>query len=259
MNGENKKRINLSFDFNQFHKSIYIYRYYLQKGMVSEDFRQYLKQHAAEGELLTTIFISLATSFAVLGIAYFANFRYIENFMSKYGFYLLFASLSYALILPSIKEVRAYNEFPCMSGMMVGMTLGAVAGFLPAVLIGATNGMFWGVTFGMVFGITVGSWNGSCCGVMGVIEGTMAGFMGGLMGGMTALMMLNDNLKAAVIIVFMISAIIIVSLNFMIYKEMKGIERKHKDSALLTILFTLVLTSVTMWLMVYGPRSVLFQ
>ena len=56
----------------------------------------------------------------------------------------------------------------------------------------------------------------------------MAGFMGGLMGAMTAVMMLNDNLKLATVLVFLVSAVIMIGLNYMIYQETRSFERKHK-------------------------------
>ena len=223
------------------------------------EFTKSLTRNGVEGEILKTVFISLLTSFVFLGALYFLRFRYIENFIPKYGFYLFFAILSYALIMPSIRQVRAYKEFPCMSGMMIGMTIGMMAGFLSGFYVGATNGMFYGSIFGILVGMFFGIWNGKCCGVMGVMEGMMAGFMGGLMGGMTAIMMFNDNLKAAGIILFIASSIILVGLNFMIYNETREAERKHKDSELFVIFLSFVLTSITTWIMVSGPRSVLFQ
>ena len=226
--------------------------------MTLKAFAKSLNDNGVEGEIMKTVFISLLTSFITLGIIYFFRFKYIPEFMPKYGFYIFFAILSYALILPSIRHVRAYKEFPCMSGMMIGMTLGMIAGFLSGFYIGATNGMFYGSVFGIMIGVFFGAWNGKCCGIMGVMEGIMAGFMGGLMGGMTAIMMFNDNLKAAAVIVFIVSAIIIVGLNLMIYKETRGTERKHKDSELFVVVLSFILTSITIWIMVFGPRSVLF-
>jgi len=87
----------------------------------------------------------------------------------------------------------------------------------------------------------------------------MAGFMGGLMGAMTAIMMFNDNLKAAGIIVFAISAFIMIGLNFMIFKETRGAERKHKDGELFVSVLSFVLTILTILMIVYGPRSILLQ
>ncbi len=227
--------------------------------MAFKAFTESLTKDGVEGELIKTIFVSLITSFVTFGILYSFKLKYVANFIPKYGFYLFFAILSYALILPSIRHVRAYKEFPCMSGMMIGMTIGMVAGFLPGFYVGATNGMFWGSVFGMSVGIVSGTWNGQCCGIMGIMEGMMAGFMGGVMGAMTAVMMLNDNLKAAGVIVFIISACVMAGLHFMIYKETRGAERKHKDGELFVIAVSFILTMLTTWITVFGPRSVLFQ
>ena len=146
-----------------------------------------------------------------------------------------------------------------MSGMMIGMTIGMISGFLPGFFIASTNGMFWGSVVGMSFGILFGVWNGKCCGIMGAMEGMMAGFMGGIMGGMTAIMMLNDNLRVAGAVVFMISGFILFGLNYMIYTETREMERKHKDNEFFTISWSFMLTAVTTWFMVFGPRSLLFQ
>ncbi len=223
------------------------------------EFIKELNGDRVEGELVKTIFYSLLTSFVFLGIMYFIQFRNIDGFLSKYGFFLFFSALSYALIVPTIRQVRAYKEMACMSGMMVGMTTGMIAGFLPGFYVASTNGMFIGGFFGVAIGIGLGIWNGKCCGVMGVMEGIMAGFMGGLMGAMTAFMLLNDHLKATAIIVFAISAVMVVGLNYMIYKEMKENERERKEDHLLTFFITFILIAITTWIIVFGPRSGLFQ
>src|SRR3989344_5308149 len=227
--------------------------------MTLKEFTKSLNNNGTEGELVKTIFFSLIVSFSILAILYFIKLKYIENFIPKYGFYLFFAVLSYALILPSIRYIRAYKEFPCMSGMMIGMTTGMIAGFLSGFYVGATNGMFFGSIFGIAIGIFFGIWNGKCCGIMGIMEGMMAGFMGGLMGAMTAIMMYNDNLKIAAFILFIISSVIIIGLNFMIYKETRGVDRIHKDGEWFTVFWSFILTIITTWIMVFGPRSVLFQ
>lgn len=237
----------------------FIYKQFFLKDMSFNLFVKELNGNRVEGELIKTIIYSLITSFATLGILYFVNFRYIDNFIPKYGLYLFLAVLSYAFILPSIRQVRAYKEFACMSGMMIGMTIGMISGFLSGFYIGATNGMFYGSVLGMAVGIYFGVMNGKCCGVMGFMEGIMAGFMGGIMGAMTAVMMINDNLKLAGIIVFFISSIILIGLNYMIYKETKENERQIKEDHAFTIFASLILTSITTWLMILGPRSVLFQ
>ena len=187
-------------------------------------FKKFMKYASEEENLVKTIFISLLTSFALLAIFYFMKLKYIENFIPKYGIFLFLAILSYSLILPSVKHVRTYKEFACMSGMMIGMTIGMISGFLSGFYVGATNGIFVGSVFGMTLGIIFGAWNGKCCGIMGVMEGIMAGFMGGLMGAMTSMMMLNDNLRAMAFIAFGISGAILFGLIYMIYKETREME-----------------------------------
>jgi len=224
-------------------------------------FKQFAKElngERVEGEFIKTILFSLTTSFITLGVLYFLKLKYIPDFMPKYGFFLFFAILSYAVVIPSIRQVRAYSQFACMSGMMIGMTAGMIAGFTSGFYIGATNGMFIGSVFGMFIGIVLGIWLGSCCGMMGFMEGTMSGFMGGLMGAMTSVMMLNDNLKAMTIIIFMITTISMISLNYMIFLEARESERQKKEDQFMTILLSFILTAITIWLMVFGPRSFLF-
>ncbi len=211
-----------------------------------------------EGELIKTISYSLLTGIITLAVLYVFRLKSIEKVTDTYGFFLLLAVCSYALLSVAIHQVRAYREMPCMAGMMVGMTIGMIAGFLPGFYVASTNGMFVGSVFGMVIGICLGIWNGRCCGVMGVMEGVMAGFMGGLMGAMTAFMLLNDNLRAAAVIVFLISALILISLNYMIYKEMREIKTRPNKEHLFAIAFTFIMTVITIWLMVFGPRSTLF-
>src|SRR3989338_8540001 len=187
--------------------------------MTFKEFQKSLAEDGAEGELVKTIFVSLATSFAVLAVLYLFRLKYIENFIPKYGFYLFFAILSYSLILPSLRHDRAFKELPWMAGMMIGMTIGMISGFLAGFFVGSTNGMCVGSVFGMLVGIVFGVLTGKCCGVIGIMEGNMSGFMGGLMGGMTSIMLLNDHLKATSVIVFIISGVILVWLNYLIHKE----------------------------------------
>jgi hypothetical protein len=218
-----------------------------------------LGNNKVEGKLIKIIFLSLVTSFLVLAFFYFTKLKYVENFIPKYGFFIFFSILTYALIIPSVIYVRAYKEFACMSGMMIGMTIGMISGFLPGLFVGSTNGMFVGTIFGMSIGIIFGIWNGKCCGIMGMMEGTMAGFMGGLMGAMTAIMMLNDHLKSSEIIFFSISAFIMFGLNYMIYKETREMEIQNESGEFLAIFWSFILTTLTIWIMVFGLRSALFQ
>lgn len=226
--------------------------------MTISSFLRELQGSRVEGELLKTVFYSLLTSFVLVGILYFVKLRAVPDFLSKYGFFLFLAIISYALMLPSLRHTRAYRALPCMAGMMVGMTTGMLAGFLSAFYVAATNGMFVGSVFGMLIGMLLGAWNGKCCGIMGIMEALMAGFMGALMGAMTAFMLLNDNLRAASLIVLAVSAVILFSLHYLIYKEMEGGERQLHEDNVLTMIMSLILTTLTIWLMVYGPRTGVF-
>ncbi len=227
--------------------------------MAIKDFVKELNsEQSVEGELIKTIFYSLLTSFVVLGILYFFKFKNIDNFISETGFFLFLAALSYALIAASVRQVRAYGQFQCMSGMMIGMTTGMIAGFLPGFFVASTNGMFVGSIFGMMIGIGLGIYTGKCCGVMGFMEGVMAGFMGGLMGAMTAFMLFNDNLKPATLVVFLVSSIILFAMNYMIYGETREREREKREDHFFTVVFSFVLTVATTWLMVFGPRTGVF-
>lgn len=226
-------------------------------------FRNFIKElnnNEAEGQIIKTIFVSLISSLLLFGLFYIVRFRYIDSFLPNYGFLIFFSILSYAAILPAIRYVHAYKEFPCMSGMMIGMTIGMVAGFLPGFYVGATNGMFYGSVFGMAVGIILGASNGKCCGIMGVMEGIMAGFMGGLMGAMSSVMMLNDHLREMSVIVFIISAIILLGLTYMVYRETRAMQVTPRQvDVFFTIFWSVLLTFITLMLMVFGPRSFLFQ
>lgn len=227
--------------------------------MSVREFAKEINGSRVEGELIKTIAYSLLSSVVVLSFLYLMRLRFVENLVPRYGLFLGLAVLSYALIVPAIRQVRAYRQFACMSGMMIGMTLGMIAGFLAGFFVGATNGMFVGGVFGMFVGIIFGIWvGGCCCGIMGFMEGIMAGFMGGLMGAMTAVMLLNDYLKLAAGIVFVVCAAILFGLNYMIYNEMKQEKRQRHEGHGWTIALSLILTLATTWLIVYGPRSGLF-
>ncbi len=226
--------------------------------MSAKKFVKELSGSRVEGEIIKTVTYSLITSFIVFIVLYFLGLKDFENFIPKYGFFIFFAILSYAIVLPSLRQIKAYQTFACMSGMMIGMTIGMISGFLAGYYVAATNGMFWGSIFGMSVGIILGVQNGRCCGIMGVMEGMMSGFMGGLMGAMTAVMMINDHLRAAGVIIFLVSLAIMAALNYMVYLEMYERERKIKEDYFPIILASLILTLITIMFMVFGPRSILF-
>jgi hypothetical protein len=226
--------------------------------MAIKAFARSLNEKGAEGELIKTFVFSLVTSVVIFGIAWWIKLRFVENFFPKYGYFLLFAVLSYSFLIPAVQHVRAYKQFNCMTGMMIGMTLGMVAGFLGGLYVGATNGMFIGGIFGMALGILVGTWTGGCCGIMGFMEGIMAGFMGGLMGAMTAVMLLNDHLRLAIAVIFVITTVILISLNYLIFRETREHDSHSKTHPLFIVIWTALLTLITLALMIWGPKSGLF-
>ncbi len=224
-------------------------------------FKHFIKElngNRVEGELVKTMLYALLTSFVFLGLLYYFKFRFTDGFLVKYGSALFFSALSYALMVSIVKQVRAYENFACMSGMMIGMTSG-MFGFLPGFFVASTNGMFIGGFFGVAVGIFLGVLNGKCCGIMGVMEGIMAGFMGGLMGAMTAFMLLNDNLQLTSIFVFIISAVILIGLNYMIYTETKERERDKNNDHFVPLVINFILLVVTTYIVIFGPRSALFN
>lgn len=225
-------------------------------------FKQFVKElngRGIEGELVSSFFYSLTASAIVLAIAYMMALKDVEGFIPKYGIYLFFSVISYALIMTSTAHVKAYNQFACMSGMMIGMTVGMIAGFLPGFYAGATNGMFYGGFFGVAVGMIFGIFSGKCCGIMGIMEGAMAGFMGGLMGAMTSVMMINEHVGVASLLVFLISSFILLGLDYMIYRETREYDKRDYEGRGFVIISSAILTVLTIWLMVFGPRSALLK
>lgn len=239
----------------------------VDKDYISDEinFKKYLKslklKNTLEGELIgvvlgTFIFLSLLEI-----IAYYSFFKDIPEFFGRYGYYIVFLIISIVISGTSVWHIKAYgNNFSCMSGMMIGMTSGMISGFLIGLLVGATNGMFVGSIIGILVGIFIGVYTGNCCGIMGIMEGMTAGLMGGLMGAMTSLMMINDNLKLIVPVIVIISSIILIGLDYMIYKDVRNIKEKINKYNFIT--FTSICFVITIgitFLMIYGPKSFIFQ
>ncbi len=226
------------------------------------NFRRYLEDIKQSNRLereVILIAIGILISLVLLElIAYFGFFKNIPDFFSKYGYYIIFLIISVVITGASIWHAKAYgNRFSCMTGMMIGMTTGMISGFLIGILIGATNGMFIGSVAGILVGMSVGIWTGNCCGAMGTMEGMMAGLMGGLMGAMTSLMLLNDNLKLIIPILVLASLIILIGLDYTIYKEARN-AKFNKYEYFPYITFCFIITIALTFLMVYGPKSALF-
>lgn len=244
------------FYVTSFIKSIFIL-FIISYFMSLNEFIKELDGKRVEGEIIKTGVVSLAVSLATIYVLYLLSFKDIPDFASSYSLPLFLSIISYSFIIPALKQASSYKEMPCMCGMMVGMTTGMVSGFLPGFFVASTNGMFIGGFFGVALGIIFGIWNGKCCGIMGIMEGIMAGFMGGLMGAMTAFMLLNDNLKAASLIILFIGTITMLCLNYLIYREMKEMKAEG-NGYFQAIIISFILSIITSWIIVYGPRSSLF-
>lgn len=229
----------------------------------SVNFKKYLgdikQSDRIEREVILVAAGILASLALLEAIAYFGFFKNIPGFFSKYGYYLIFLIISVVITGASVWHAKAYgNRFSCMTGMMIGMTTGMIAGFLVGMVISATNGMFIGSVVGILIGMSVGVWTGNCCGVMGAMEGMMAGLMGGLMGAMTSLMLLNDNLKLIIPILVLASLMILIGLDYTIYKETRNAKlNKYEYFPYITLCF--IITIALTFLMVYGPKSALFR
>ncbi|MBI2675760.1 MAG: heavy metal translocating P-type ATPase [Candidatus Aenigmarchaeota archaeon] len=223
--------------------------------------------HAERGMLRIAVLTFVALS-ALEIVAYYAFFVNNPAFAARnYGTYIFYLILAVTLTGSALWHLDAYRKkVTCQTGMMMGMTLGMLSGFLLGAIVGATNGMFAGSAFGMIVGMLFGVYGGRCCGIMGIMEGLMAGFMGGIMGAMTTIMLINDNMLLFFPLIFSSSAIILTGLTYMIYKDYNhGMIGKanpndlqsHSFSIFITFAFSL--TMATTWIIVYGPRSVLFQ
>ena len=182
----------------------------------------------------------------------------IQNFASYVPFFFLSIVFSIIVVF-SYNHMLAYKEtISCTVGMMVGMTVGMIIGFMSGALIGVTNGMFAGSIVGILLGIGTGVSIGRHCGVMGAMEGIMAGFMAGIMGAMTSVMLISDNLVAFLYIAFVICAIVLFGLSYMMFRETGSAANDALKTGLLKFLATAALFNVFMILiMVFGPKSAL--
>ena len=217
---------------------------------------------AVEKPMLRTAAVAFAFLLALELVAYYGFFQGIPDFFATYGYYILLLIVAVVGNSIAIWHIKAYQHiFSHVIGMMIGMTIGMSSGFTIGMLLGATNGMFIGSIAGVTIGVVAGSYAGNCCGFMGAMEGMMAGLMGGTMGAMVAVMTLNDHINILAPLLTGIIIAIIIGLLVMIYQE----EIRKKPHApyrgfpllpFLTLLF--IITMSLTFVMVYGPRSLLF-
>lgn len=159
--------------------------------------------------------------------------------------------------LGSYYHLRCYKKkMSCQNGMMVGMVSGMIIGFLSGALIGAANGMFVGSIVGIVLGVYFGMKLGKSCGVMGGLEGVMAGLMAGLMGAMSSVMLVNDNLVAALLVLFLVSLFILGGTSYMMRREAgsrSGNELNCTKSKF--FFYCLAIFLVMLVIMLFGPKG----
>ncbi|MFH1631071.1 MAG: hypothetical protein ABIA21_02515 [Candidatus Aenigmatarchaeota archaeon] len=221
------------------------------------------KRFRAERQVFQLGILTFATIAVAMLMLYFGVFRFIPDFATKYAAYMVYIAISTAVIGVGVWHTRAYRHtFNCSMGMMVGMTIGMMSGFLLGTIIGATNGMFMGSVFGMLTGMFIGAWSTRTCGIMSIMEGLMAGLMGGLMGAMTTVMMLNDNIMLFMPLLVGSIVAIMIGMSLMIYKE----SGDHRDTVpksdiydrLSFVSLMFMLAMLTMFIMIYGPKSFIF-
>ncbi|MDD5340422.1 MAG: hypothetical protein PHV13_04185 [Candidatus ainarchaeum sp.] len=167
---------------------------------------------------------------------------------------LLAIGSSVAMVCSCAHALCYRQAMACMHGMMAGMTLGMAAGFMVGALLGATNGMFMGSVAGMAAGIGLGTSLGRCTGVMGAMEGVMAGLMSGVMGAMTSVMMLNDHLVGFLFLLFVLCALVLGSLGYMLYRENGAAPPsavKFHEFLAASMILSVLMVAVIIW----GPKG----
>jgi hypothetical protein len=205
---------------------------------------------------------------AIVGVlvylAYWGFLVDLPGFAARVGSHLPYVVAGAVAVAAAVWHLKAVRRDLGESvAMMVGMTFGMLGGFLAGCFVGATNGMFTGSVYGVLVGMALGWYVGDCCGLMAKMEGLMAGFMSGVMGAMTAVMLLNDHLTWFMPFLLLVSFIILSGLSYLVHKEHRerqGIEVAFHERARF-LPFTVacfLVTAITVGVMVFGPKSVLF-
>ncbi len=219
--------------------------------------QKYELEHKMVQYTAITFFLLIAIEF----MSYLLLFNNQANFLSKYGIWFLYATISIVFLGAAVWHINAYKaNITHMVGMMIGMTFGMQTGLMLGAIIGATNGMFIGSLVGMLAGVLIGIINGKCCGVMGVMEGTMAGIMGGTMGAMLSIMMLADHLMIFMPIYLLLNIIVLLGLSYMLYEEVvEDNDAIKKVPADFTTFFSACFIALFIMglIMIYGPKSAL--
>ncbi len=222
------------------------------------------KKQSVEREMLKLAVWTFIGLLVLGAIGYWGFFSSSPQFMERHGIHVFYLMIGLVAISATMWHLKAYQNVSCQTGMMVGMTVGMLTGFLVGMIVGISNGMFVGSVAGLLLGVLVGSWAGKCCGIMGVLEGQMAGFMAGPMGAMTTIMMVSDNYVWFIPIALLFSVMILAGLMFLLYEENSGkqlniAKKTAKQDFFLFLVVNFVVLLALAWLMIYGPKSALFQ
>lgn len=205
-----------------------------------------------ERSILTATVMVLAASLAIHAAASIVIGR---SLLQSNLAWLLLGSIGIAMGVGSIAHIRSFGKQTCQTGMMAGMGIGMMLGFLAGALFGATSGMFVGSVLGIVVGMVIGAWAGTCCGNMGVLEGLMAGLMAGTMGAMLSVMMVFDHQLEFLVILWIVCAIILGGLSYMLFKENGPVSSELSVNPWPLVGIGVVLTILLQLIIFFGPKT----
>jgi copper chaperone CopZ len=222
------------------------------------DFFENKQKYAMEYLMLQNTAMTFLGLLAIEFVVYLAVLKTIPDFLSRYGWWMLYATIAVVSVASAIWHMRAYRaRVTSMVGMMIGMTFGMQTGMMLGTIVAATNGLIMGGMTGMLVAVAVGIYNGRCCGIMGVLEGMMAGVMGGLMGSMIGTMFSVNHILWLMPFFFLINVIIMWGLSYMLFEEVVE-ERKAQrtPTPFLTFFsYCFIATGLLTALIVYGPKT----
>jgi hypothetical protein len=216
---------------------------------------------AESKKLLVYVVSSLVLMLFLDVIAYFLAFNAIPDFLTKYGWWMLYLDLSIATLGGALWYYASHKGYvSCMASMMIGMILGMQTGMMIGAVFGAVNGYFIGAMIGMLLGFFIGAITGKES-LMGVVQGMMSGLMGGTMGAMITVMMFTDHVLWFMPFYMILNIAVLVGFVYIyhdeVIKDNKELVKKHIGlGAFLfwTSIITVILTAV----LVYAPKSILF-
>ncbi len=220
-----------------------------------KDFWYNTHEYPAEYTLLKHGGITLLILLAIQAIL---TFLLPETALTKYAWWIAYASTSVVSIAVGVAHLKAYQTtIDCMTGMMIGMTIGMQTGMMIGTILGATNGLFIGAIISMILAISIGIYTGRCCGIMGVMEGMMAGTMGGTMGAMIGTMFNVDHILWFMPLFMLVNIAIMIGFSIMLYEEISAKQKpetKTISQSKFLMLCTIAVLLISL-LILWGPRT----